>query len=234
MKWPVTTRLACVLAGLWIGGCTAGPPPIVIYEDAQTSVSLMFDPESGSGHNHPASITSEQMATILRGIHAKGRDIVVGFGLLRNAHGAPAFLPREVVLLAPKLSQALQKASPKDLATFYIVSNDPDQGLVITSGGVFVRNQRLYVILANVRTTPYSVQYENNYTPNLRDQPLLPIARFKFTAEFVPPDVKIPYAKAYREDGYERYLDESKVLVLDLPRVFAQTGAPAAAPSLRP
>lgn len=234
MKWPDLIRLGCILAGWWVTGCGAGPAPVIIYEDTQTSVRLQFDPESGSGHSHPVSITSEQMSTILRGIRTKGRDVVAGFGLLADVQGTAAFSTQDVALLAPKLSRALRKASPKDLATFYVVKVEAGQGAVITSGGVFVRKERLYIILANVRTSPYSVQYESNYTPDLREQPLLPIARFKFTAEFTPPDVRISYAQARREDGYERYLDDSKLLVLDLPRLFAQIGASPAAPPPQP
>lgn len=225
-----STAVWSVLAALLAVSCATSPPPIVVYQDAQTSVRLIFDPESGSGHSHPASVTPEQMAMVLRGLRVRGRDVVGGFGLFSDAAGASVFSSRDVVLLAPKLSEALKKASPKDLATFYVVAPDSNLGAVVTSGGLFVRKDRLYFILANARTSPGSVQYENTYTPDLRDQPLLPIARFKFTADFSPNEVRIPHAQAKREDGYERYLDESKMLVLDLSRLFAASGGQPAAP----
>lgn len=221
--WLVVVALAI--------GCTTGPPPIVIYEDPQTSVWLMFDPEAGTGHSHPTSITPEQMAAVLHGVRVKGRDAVTGFGVFADSTGVPAFSTRDIVSLAPKLSEALRKASPKDMATFYLLATDPNLGQLVTSGGLFSRNNNLYFILANARTSPSSVQYENVYQPDTRGQPLLPIARFKFTAEFSPKEAWIPNPQAKRKDGYERYLDESKLLVIDLERLLEEDTSPSHRPA---
>jgi hypothetical protein len=85
------------------------------------------------------------------------------------------------------------------------------------------------VILANVHTSPSSVQYENTYEPNLGDQPLLPIARYKFEVSFEPADAWIPNRQAKKQDQYDRsYVDEAKLLVIDLSRL------PAGPPTSRP
>jgi len=194
-----------------------------VYESRQVSVRLDFDPRAGAGHSHPVSLTPEQMATVLKGVRMRERDVVVGFGFLRDEDGgAPAFSTHEILVLAPHLAQAFAQASPKDLVTFSMVAHDPGRGPVVTSGGLFVRNGHLYVILANARTSPTAVQYENTYEADLKDQPLLPIARFKFTAGFVPSEARLPLRAALEADGYPGYVDESKLIVLDLARLFGQ------------
>jgi hypothetical protein len=217
----------------------AVPAPIAIYEDKHDSIWLMFDPEAGAGHSHPASIAPEQLAIVLRGVRGQGRDVIGGFGLFQEDDSAPVFSLAEITLLAPFLSQALKKASPQDMVTFYLTVPDPNRGKLVTSGGLFVRGGRLYLILANARTSPSSVQYENTYEIDTRDQPLLPIARYKFTVGFTPREAWIPNAQAKKQDGYEGYVDESKLLVIDLSRLPAEnpsspTPSPAGQPASRP
>lgn len=203
---------------LLLAGC-AVPAPIPIYEDKHDSIWLMFDPEAGAGHSHPASVTPEQLATVLRGVRVKGRDVIGGFGLFEEGDSAPVFSLTDLTRLAPFLSQALKKASPKDMVTFYLTVRDPDRGRFVTSGGLFIRNGRMYFILANARTSPSSVQYENTYEIDTRDQPLLPIARYKFIVGFTPREAWIPNAQAKKQDSYEGYVDESKLLVIDMKRL---------------
>ncbi len=211
-----------ILAAL-VTGCVAQPAPIVIHEDRLDSIWVKFDPEAGAGHSHPAQLTPEQMALVLRGVWVRHRDIVGGFGFFGDKEGAPAFLASEIMRLAPYLSQAFKKASPRDMVTFYLTSGDPRQGKLVTSGGLFLRNGHLYVILANVRTSPSSVQYENTYEFDPRDDPLLPIARRKFTVGFTPDSARVPNAHLRRQQEYERYVDESKLLVIDL-KQLAEAG----------
>lgn len=222
----------CLMSGLLVAGCVSEPAPIVIHEDARDSVWLMFDPGAKPGHSHPASVTPEQMFKVLSGVRIRGRDVIVGFGAFADKDGAPAFAPGEIVRLAPYLSEALSKASPKDMATFYLIVPDPNQGSLITSGGLYVRDQRMYFILANARTSPSSIQYENTYEIDTRGRPLLPIARYKFTVGFTPHEALVPKSQARRTEGYEGYVDESKVLVIDLQRLFA--GAPLSPPGTAP
>ncbi|MGH7228836.1 MAG: hypothetical protein ACREIH_06420 [Nitrospiraceae bacterium] len=229
-----SNSILLIIATLLAAGCATGPAPIVIYEDAQTSVWLKFDPDSGSGHSHPASIPPEEIAKVLHGVWVIHRNVVTGFGLFSDHEGAPAFSPNLIARLTPYLCDALKKASPKDLVTFYVVTGDPQLGMLVTSGGLFVRQDRLFFILANAHTSPSSVQYTNIPEVDNRDQPLLPIARYKFTVGFSPKEAWIRNAKARGTEGYERYLDESKLLIIDMPRLFAKTDPSPAVPSSRP
>ena len=204
----------------------------MIHEDKRDTIWLKFDPESGTGHSHPYQIAPEQMTRVLSGIYVQKRDVVGSLGFLfSDREGAPAFSPTQITLIAPLLSAALRKASPKDMATFYLLTGDKDLGKLVTSGGLFVREGRMYVILANAHTTPSSVQYENTYELDTHDEPLLPIAKKKFIVGFNPKQALIPNGQLRGKDGYERYLDESKLVIIDLQKLFVQPDLPAPAPS---
>lgn len=221
MTGHVLARFGSLALVTMVVGCATGPAPIVVYEDRQASVWIQYDPEAGTGHDHPASLAPEQMSRILQGIRVMGRDVVGGFGLFGDKKGSPAFSPSQMTMLAPYLSQAMKKASPRDMVTFYLITNS--SGVRVTSGGVFYRRGHLYVILANAHTSPSAVQYENTYEPNLRDQPLLPIVRYKFEVLFDPKDAWISNSRAKAQDQYDRsYVDESKLLVIDLNRMTTQ------------
>jgi hypothetical protein len=218
-----------MIGSLLLGGCGLAPEPIPIYEDARVLVRLLYDPQAGTGHSHPATLTSEQIAAALQGARIQNRDALGLGGLFREAGSAPAFSAGEIAVLARHLAAALRKASPKDLATFYLATMDPALGRLVTSGGLFVRQGKLYLILANARTSPTAVQYENTHPIDQRDQPLLPIVPLKFVAGFHPPEAWIPNREVRGRDGYGGYLDESKLLVINLERLgVPASGSPAA------
>lgn len=223
--------MAMMVVVLVSAGCVTQPAPIVIYADRWDSIWLKFDPAAGSGHSHPVSIAPEQMAKVLHGVRVTDRDVIGAFGLFADQEGTPAFSAAEITRLAPYLSQALNKASPRDMVTFYLMAGDATRGRLVTSGGLFVRDGRLYFILANLRTSPSSGQYETPYEIDTRDEPLLPIARYKFTVGFTPSSAWIPNAQVRGRDGYERYMDESKQVVIDLQRLFAEMDRPASTPA---
>jgi hypothetical protein len=209
-------------------GCTVSPTPILIRDEPSLLVDVAYDPHAGAGHSHPARISQEQIVSALRGLQLQGRDVMGTFGLFEQDRESAAFLERDVAILAPFVATGLAKASPRDLVRFYLVQRDSRQAPLITSGGLFLRNQHLYVILANGRTSPSSVQYENTYEPNFRLDPLLPIARFKFKVAFRPGEWRVATHEAKKADGWEGYLDESKVVVVDLTLLSKAAGVPAA------
>jgi len=214
---------------LLIAGCAHEPPPIVIHEEPSLSIWLTFDPEvSPSGHSHPATFTPQQMEKVLGGILVAHRDQVFGEArefIIKNPETTPAFAPGQIKIMAPLLAEAFKKASPVDMVTFYWLAGDKDRGKLVTSGGLFLQDRRLYFILANLRTSPSTKIYETTYEIETRDTPLLPVARFLYFAGFRPHDAWIPIGQVRRNDGYERYMDESKLIVIDLDRLFAGTEA---------
>ena len=197
-------------------GCTAVPSPIPIRDEPAILVDVAYDARAGSGHSHPARIKETHLLAALTGLELQGRDVTGTLEILDHELVSPAFTDKTAGVLVPLLIEGLRKASPKDLVRFYLVQRDPQRGPLISSGGLFVRNRHLYIILANGRTSPSSVQYENTYEFNPRLDPLLPIVRLKFKTAFVPEDWRVATEEAKRTDGWDGYLDESKVVVLDL------------------
>ena len=220
-------RLCCCLCSclLFLAACTGSPSTIPIHDEPALLVDVAYDPGAGSGHSHPPQITQAQVLAALNGLELQGRDVSGTLGILDHHQVSPAFVDKSASVLAPLLSEGFRKASPRDLVRFYLIQRDPQRGPLVTSGGMFVRNRHLYLILANGRTSPNSVQYENVYEVNPRLDPLLPIVRLKFKVSFIPPDWRVDTAKAKQLDGWGGYLDESKVIVLDLDRIVIGNGA---------
>ena len=223
-----------IVVVLSLAACASGPAPIVIHEDRALSVWLKFDPLSGSGHRHPADISTARLGAVLSGLRMVPRNAAGGlFGVAKE--GDPVFVSTEVARLAPILRQAFLKASPRDLVAFYWVGGDRGTGPLITSGGMAFRNGYLYVMLANARTSPSTKIYETSHEVDTREDPVLPIARFNFTVGFDPQSALVPRSQAQDPDATDRYVDPAKVVVIDLAKLSGAQGAGApSAPLSRP
>ncbi len=196
-------------------GCSSLPPPRPIYQDYWTSIQLRVDAQAGGGHAHPASISPEQMAGILAGIRVQKLQDPV-FRLVTGEKSAgPAFSAEEIRVLAPQLSRALALASPQEIATFYRRVSSANVGLAVTSGGVFVRDNRLYLVLANHRALPSDLMRQINpaYELDPVDAPLLALRAGDFKLSFSPPEAEVHLSN--RQRGWN-YPDPAKVLVVDL------------------
>lgn len=211
-------------------GCAAAPPAIRIHEEPGQIIEVAFDPHAGSGHSHPATVTPTQMVAALKGLTILERDTITGVGIFED-ESIPALFEKTVNVLTPHLVSGLAKASPRDLVTFFLAHRENRRAPLITSGGVFVRNQHLYVILANARSSLSGNQYETPYPPDAKSEPLLPITRYKFAVSFVPATLRIPTAEAKKRDDWSGYLDESKVVVLDLAAMASTGKSPYMVPS---
>ena len=224
------TKSAVVAAGaVWtLAGCVAGPrpDPIIIHETPREIVALRYDARGGSGHSHPVPLAPARLAEVLSRVRVTPRDTLGLGGLFSKDETFPAFTASEIAALAPPLAEALRKASPRDIVTFYLLSSDPRLGRLITSGGLFVReDNHLYLILANVRTSPSAGKNEGiAYEMDNRNDPLTPIARYRFTVSFDPEEARIANAIVKQSGEYNGYLDESKQLVVDLNRIPQGTG----------
>jgi hypothetical protein len=130
----------------------------------------------------------------------------------------------EIQTLAPQLSRALAQARPEELVTFYRRVSDATVGLAITSGGLFVRGDQLYFVLANDRTLPSEGMNQNMvYELDPVDSPLVPISRTGFRASFEPGAAMVPD----RERHPWQYIDQGRVVVLDL-AYLTHEGTPSA------
>ncbi len=222
--WVMTVALC-------LSGCAAGTDSTVIYDTPLTGVWLAADPQAASGHKHPYDMTSDAMAKVLNGVQVEERDTITGLGILGSKEGRPAFSHAEIVRLTPYLMEALRKASPKDMATFYMVVSDGNQKRAITSGGMYIDEKHyLHLMLANWRSVPSGGQdYTMAMELDNRNEPLLPVSPHRFRVGFHPADAWIkkseepntPHFRAYRST----YTDPAKAVIIDLTR-FVTSSTP--------
>lgn len=227
-----STRSALTLGvGLLLGSaiaCSSLPPPRAVYRDLSTAVELRADPQAGLGHSHPVTITPEQMTRILSGVRVQKRGDPILSAVTGQPEVVPAFSAAEVQALAPHLSHALAMASPQELVTFYRRYSDASLGLGITSGGLFVQDHALYLILANYRNRPSDVMSQAvTYEVDPVDDPLLSLKAMSFSVSFSPPEAGSQ--PALRERW--RYVDPGKVVVVDLERLQRQPEPVSSLPS---
>lgn len=144
---------------LVLSGCaTASIPTLTVYETPHSFVRLETDPSvlQEAGHNHPASISAEQMASVLRGIMVQEPWTRVPFyDDMSTPRQHAAFSEGEVEFLAPLLSLALRKATPEELVTFYRSTPASGTKREVTSGAVFVSGAELHVVLSNLRSSTH-------------------------------------------------------------------------------
>jgi len=197
----------------------------VVYHDPTTVLAIQQDSKTGKGHNHPAQIRSEVIQQVLDGIRIQSRKSFLVPSLLTGGpQFVQAFSREEQTALAPQLSRALAEARPDELVTFYRRVSTPTIGLAITSGGLFVHDQYLYVILANARTLPSEGMREGlTYEIDPVDNPLLPISRTSFRATFAPATSMVPEDERW----VWPYIDQGRVVVIDLVQLGRDMRSPA-------
>lgn len=223
-----TVIIPLLLAAAAQFGCTTSPPPRTSYQDPITSIRLYVDDRAQSGHQHPADISSERIAKVLGGLRVVPRSGFIGSLISGQAQARPAFATTEIQALAPKISHALAEAKPDELVTFYRRFSDAGTGLAITSGGMFVQDGYLVVILANDRTLPTDGMNQNMVTDfDPVDSPLIPISRTSFRVEFAHPSA---LAAPDTRPSWP-YIDEGRILAIDLRRLSADSKSPTVAPA---
>ena len=108
------------------------------FTDARATADLRFD--------HPAELSEADLTAILLRV-----QVLEQAGLLeRKPFPQPLFSSSEVRQVAPGLQKALRLAKPTEWAVFYLTSPG---GTVqeVTSGGLFLKGNRLHVVVANHR-----------------------------------------------------------------------------------
>jgi hypothetical protein len=194
---PARRRTWRLFGALLLGGCAYGPiPTFTVYETPQSFVRLETDPSLGqeAGHSHPADISTERMAAVLRGIVVQ--EPLTRLPLyddLSIPRRHPAFSEKAIEFWAPLLRLALSKATPDELVTFY--QSQPLSGMKreVTSGGMFLDGEELHVVLSNYRSqTLWSGDIGSADTMDDRLTPLRSLAPQKGTLHFQPPEFQRP------------------------------------------
>ena len=190
------SALSTQLSALLLLAACAIPqvPSETVYEDPVNFVRLERDPHvleeaPYTKHTHPLLISSEDMAIVLRGLSVKQRQIALQLWLTGEAPREPALTQAEIALLAPKLAEALGRADPNERVSYYLSRPETSIKRVITSGGMYVEDHELHVILSNHRIVygipAYGMVYDRRY-------PMRPTAAKGFDLFFEPAEAVVP------------------------------------------
>jgi hypothetical protein len=221
-----TTRLTTLLLFVFcLTGCAIPYVPYrTVYEDPVNYVRLEEDdavlPEWPPGHHaHPKSFTVEQMSRLLKGMTVQEHRIWIQRWLQGDAPVVPAFKDDEVVLLAPQLAEAFAAARYNERVTFYLSQPQTSVKRVITSGGMYVHENRLHVILGNWQIVygipTYGMIYDRRY-------PMRPTAAKGFDLIFHPSDAVVRQRSSVWDTVFANNKDE---LVIDMSRWQAALAA---------
>lgn len=185
--------LALIGAGL-IEACSPRQfTTITIYDTPNAYVRLEFDRtvKQGTEHSHPISLRTEQIAAVLGGVRIEEPPALVrGDILLQDPvpRVHPAFTDKDIALFAPLLVQALSKATPEEVVTFYQSQHlSGGTSREVTSGGLFVQGDELHIILGNYRSsTHYMADIGVADTTDDRLTPMQSLAPQRVTLQFEP------------------------------------------------
>ena len=212
--------IGLIVLGCLFTGCIA--PPLysyLVYENptsfVRLEVSPWVDPDLPQTWNtHPATLSHRQMIEALKGLRVREHRSGLIRWFLGPADQEPAFREEEIDLLAPRLLEGLELAVPQELVTFYVSHPVNATKREVTSGGVYVQDGHLHVIMSNHRTNyevpPAGLIYDRRY-------PLFSLAPLGVDLLYEAEDAVLPKEHRFWDAilGDER----SSEIVLDLSRL---------------
>ncbi|MEW6542203.1 MAG: hypothetical protein AB1411_01180 [Nitrospirota bacterium] len=217
----MTARLLVCSVLLACLGCAG---PALVSRDVQNEPALLIrldayaDPAGVAEvkNDHPAVWADGDLEAMLGRLLVEERA-----GLLEKVPPPePVFSPDEARLLAPGVRRAFQMAGPPEWIVF-AVARQAGGGQTVTSGGLFLKDQLLHVVIANHREP---VASGSDGLKQVRAHPLRALKRTGKTLGFNPPKAVVSSAESWPA-GYGG--TPAAALVLDLPTFMASTTLPA-------
>ena len=209
-----------LLCAILVGCAIPQVPSHPIYEDPVNFVRLEKDARvlaewPPSRHRHPAQVSAQDMAKVLRGFSVKVHRITLQRWFLGESVWEPVFREEEIQLLAPALAEGMRKAAPDERLTFYLSQPITSMKREITSGGLFVREDGVHFILGNHRfmygIPAYGMVYDKRY-------PMAPTAPKGLDLAFHPSDAMVKPVRPIIDDIFGMVDDE---VILDLAKIQA-------------
>lgn len=204
-----------------VAGCAIPQTPYrTIYEDPVNYVRLEEDdsvlPEWPPGHHsHPKAFGIEHVRRLLTGLAVQEHRIWLQRWIQGEAPMAPVFKDEEIALLAPQIAEAFASAKYNERVTFYLSQPQTSVKRVITTGGLYVQDHELHVILGNWQIVygipTYGMIYDRRY-------PMRPTAAKGFNLYFNPKEAVIPQRSSFWDTLLANERDE---LVIDISRLSA-------------
>ncbi|WP_455377872.1 hypothetical protein [Petrachloros mirabilis] len=159
--------LLCVVFALCYGCAGPAIQSRLVQQDDSWFVRLdsYADVSSSSPpYGHPAALTIDELSAILSRLLLEERVGIMD----RPRPPRPVFSLEEVSVLAPTIQDSFAKATPREWISFAL-STPIENQTVITSGGMFLSDSLLHVVIANHRT-PVDTTSED--LSNVRANPL--------------------------------------------------------------
>ena len=161
-----------------LAGCAA--PPLysyLVYENPTAFVRLEISPwvdtdDPQTWNAHPATLSRHQIQKALRGLRVREHRPVLIRWISGVAPMEPIFHEEEIELLWPRILEGVEMAVPQELVTFYVSHPINATKREVISGGLYVTEGTLHIIISNYRATyaipPAGMIYDRRY-------PLLPL-----------------------------------------------------------
>lgn len=216
-------RRFCVIVVLSMLAACAVPhiPAYVVYEEPGLFVRLEFAKSAQyerpeTWNDHPAVVSIDQMKRVLHGLrvreHRASSVAPVLNWLLDEPQVLPAFGEKEITVLAPELVNALAVAVPEEMVTFYVSTPLNSSTREVSSGGMYVANGNLHVILSNHKSVYGVPAFGLIYD---RRHPTYSLVPRGFDLDFVDPDVVVKIQTTFFDRLIGHVSDEEIILNLD-------------------
>lgn len=209
--------IIAVLMTVWISGC-ANPGLIIqpMEDEPSLFVGLASLPDRTAGteprHHHPVEWTTGDLQAILKRL-----AVQEGRGLMDSSRPPQAvFSPEDLNHLTPALQQAFRDARSSDWIVFAVWgASKPSQVLEVTSGGMYLKDRELHILLANYRER---VSSETNGIQAIRKNPFHALRDVKRSLLFYPTSYIIESRNSWLAGGFDAPVSE---LILDYQALLA-------------
>ena len=209
--------IIAVILLAWTVGC-ANPGFIIqpVEDEPSLLVGLTSLPDGSSEaqtrHDHPVEWTTGDLQAILKRL-----VIQEGSGLLDSSRRPQAvFSQEDLTHLIPALQQTFNIARPSDWIVFAVWgSSEQTQGLEVTSGGMYLQDQQLHILLANHRER---VSSEEDGIQAIRENPFHALRDVKRSLMFYPTSYVMESGNNWIMSGFESPVSE---IILDYQALLA-------------
>lgn len=211
---PQEKPMKRIIAGILIALCVGCAGPVFVTQAIEDEPSLLVglasykDQSKATAirHDHPVEWSKADLHAILKRLF-----IQEGGGLMDSARPLQAvFSPEDMTSLIPSLHKTFKIAQPSDWIVFAIWgSSGKSQTLEVTSGGMFLEDQRLHIIVANHRERVSSAK---DGIQAIRSNPFHSLSDVKGGLMFYPSSYVIDSRNSWIIGGFESPVSE---LILD-------------------
>lgn len=202
---------------VWTVGCST-PDFIIrpVEDEPSLLVGLASAPEGSSEtetrYDHPVEWAKADLQAILKRL-----VIQEGAGLMDSSRPSQAvFSQKDLTHFIPALQQTFSIARSSDWIVFAIWgSSEQTQGLQVTSGGMYLQDQQLHILLANHRER---VSSEEDGIQAIRENPFHALRDVKRSLLFYPTNYVMESGSNWIMSGFESPVSE---IILDYQALLA-------------